>query len=207
MKSSAATHADEAALRACAMSYPGAYEDHPWGESAFKVKGKVFLFVYVHAEGLNASMKLPTSNERALAQPFSEPTGYGLGKSGWVTCKFERRERVPMDLVKSWIDESYRAVAPKKFVDGLAGDARSSNGTANEAATGATESAQAASTPSKKPVRRGAAGAPESATARGSTSKSASARAKTSRAAPSRAETSRDSASPARKKPVTRKRT
>jgi hypothetical protein len=27
----------EAALRALALTYPGTHEDHPWGESAFKV--------------------------------------------------------------------------------------------------------------------------------------------------------------------------
>ena len=120
MKSSAAVHPDEHALRAFALTFPEAHEDHPWGESAFKVKGKVFLFVYVHAQGLNASMKLPLSNERALAMPFAEPTGYGLGKSGWVTCKFDAYERVPMETMKSWIVESYRAVAPKKLAATLA---------------------------------------------------------------------------------------
>lgn len=158
MKPSAAIHADEAGLRAHAMSFPGAYEDHPWGESAFKVKGKVFLFVYVHAEGLNASVKLPTSNERALAQPSAEPTGYGLGKSGWVTFKFQRRERVPMDLMKPWVEESYRAVAPKKLVDSLASATGPSGGS-----TGAPV-ATADPEPARKPMRRGAAGAPERTT-------------------------------------------
>lgn len=121
MKSAAATHPSENELRAFALSFPEAREEFPWGESAFKVKGKVFVFVHVHAEGLNLSLKLPLSHETALAQPFAEPTGYGLGKSGWVTSKFEAHERVPMDLVKRWIEESYRAVAPKKLVALLAG--------------------------------------------------------------------------------------
>jgi hypothetical protein len=29
-----------AALRKCALAYPDAREDFPWGESAFKVNGK-----------------------------------------------------------------------------------------------------------------------------------------------------------------------
>lgn len=121
MRSSAATHPSESELRAFALSFPEAREEFPWGESAFKISGKVFVFMYVHAEGLNLSLKLPLSNENALAQPFAEPTGYGLGKSGWVTSKFGTHERVPMETLKRWIEESYRAVAPKKFVALLGG--------------------------------------------------------------------------------------
>ena len=32
-------------LRKKALSYPGTDEHHPWGETAIKVKGKVFLFM------------------------------------------------------------------------------------------------------------------------------------------------------------------
>jgi hypothetical protein len=48
--------------------------------------------------------------------PFTEPTGYGLGKSGWVSAKFPPGKKLPVDLLKEWIDESYRAQAPKKLV-------------------------------------------------------------------------------------------
>ena len=45
---------------------------------------------------------------------FAEPTGYGLGKAGWVSARFEPGDDVPVDLLKQWIDESYAAVAPKR---------------------------------------------------------------------------------------------
>ena len=32
-------------LRKRALGYPGATEDHPWGETAIKVNGKVFVFL------------------------------------------------------------------------------------------------------------------------------------------------------------------
>jgi predicted DNA-binding protein (MmcQ/YjbR family) len=115
MKNSPAQPA-AAELRRYALSFPEASEEFPWGESAFKVKGKVFVFLYAHADGLNVSLKLPQSNATALDRPFAEPTGYGLGKSGWVTSKFERDERVPVDVLMPWIEESYRAVAPKSLV-------------------------------------------------------------------------------------------
>lgn len=48
--------------------------------------------------------------------PFSSPTAYGLGKSGWVTATFALKDAPPVDLLKAWIDESYRAQAPKKLI-------------------------------------------------------------------------------------------
>lgn len=56
----------------------------------------------------------------ALMLPFAEPTGYGLGKSGWVTATFNAGEKAPpVALLKQWLDESYRAIAPKKLVKAL----------------------------------------------------------------------------------------
>jgi hypothetical protein len=70
-------------------------------------------------EGLSLSAKLTASHQSALELPFAEPTRYGLGKSGWVTARFGPAEQPPIDLLRSWIDESYRAVAPKKLLAGL----------------------------------------------------------------------------------------
>lgn len=109
----------EAALRKHALSYPEAHEDFPWGERVVKVKGKVFLFLGKHEEKLGLSVKLPSSASFALGLPFASPTPYGLGKSGWVTARFARREKPPLDLLMKWIDESYRAVASKRLVAAL----------------------------------------------------------------------------------------
>jgi predicted DNA-binding protein (MmcQ/YjbR family) len=102
-------------LRAFALGYPGAHEEFPWGERVVKVKGKVFVFLG-REEPLGISVKLPQSRLMALALPFASPTGYGLGKAGWVTAQFGPREKPPIDVLKAWIDESYRAVAPKKLI-------------------------------------------------------------------------------------------
>jgi predicted DNA-binding protein (MmcQ/YjbR family) len=109
----------EAALRKHALSYPEAHEDFPWGERVVKVKGKVFLFLGKHEQMLGLSVKLPGSASFALGLPFASPTAYGLGKSGWVTARFALREKPPVDLLKQWIDESYRAVAPKRLIASL----------------------------------------------------------------------------------------
>jgi predicted DNA-binding protein (MmcQ/YjbR family) len=106
-----------ASLRKFALTFPEAYEDHPWGEIAIKVRGKVFVFM--GEEGL--TMKLPQSKEFALEYPFTKPTAYGLGKSGWVSAEFKRSETPPLDVLKAWIAESYRAIAPKALVKKLDG--------------------------------------------------------------------------------------
>ena len=107
----------EAALRTLALSYPEAREEFPWGERVIKVRKKIFLFLGRAGEGLTLAIKLPESGLSALALPFAEPTGYGLGKAGWVTMTFGVRNRPPLELLGKFVDESYRAVAPKKLVD------------------------------------------------------------------------------------------
>lgn len=113
----------EEELRQLAMAYPGASEDHPWGECAFKVRKKVFLFASLSAKGLALSVKLPSTSQEALLLPFTEPTGYGLGRHGWVSASFAPGQRPPMPIVAGWIEESYRAVAPKKLLAELDGAA------------------------------------------------------------------------------------
>jgi predicted DNA-binding protein (MmcQ/YjbR family) len=104
-------------LRAAALAYPGAVEEFPWGERVVKVNQKVFVFLG-RAEGaeLSLTVKLPQSGAMALGLPFATPTGYGLGKSGWVSASFTKAREVPLGMLLEWIEESYRAVAPKKLV-------------------------------------------------------------------------------------------
>ena len=105
-----------AAIRRHALSLPETVEDFPWGERVAKVKGKVFVFLGTDPVGdssMSLSVKLPESGEEALTLPFTKATGYGLGKSGWVTATFAPGERPPVEVLRAWILESYRAVAPK----------------------------------------------------------------------------------------------
>jgi predicted DNA-binding protein (MmcQ/YjbR family) len=107
-------------LRAFGMSYPGAHFKSPWpGHKDLAVKDKTFAYLSIEGEPLGISCKLPQSSAVALLLPFAEPTGYGLGKSGWVSAKFPKGKPVPLEMLKLWIDESYRAQAPKKLVAGL----------------------------------------------------------------------------------------
>ncbi|WP_309895214.1 MmcQ/YjbR family DNA-binding protein [Archangium sp.] len=114
----------EMALREAGMAYPEVTEDFPWGHRTLKVNGKAFIFMGINSEeGLVLSVKLPHSNGAALMLPFAQPTGYGLGKSGWVSASFGARDTPPLEMLRQWLDESYRAVAPKKLVAQLDGGA------------------------------------------------------------------------------------
>lgn len=112
-------HKADEAIRAFAFKFPEVYEEFPWGHRALKVKGRTFAFVMVEEGGLNMSAKLPESSTAALNLPFTSPTGYGLGKSGWITSQFKPKEKPPLELLFQWIEESYRAIAPKKLVKQL----------------------------------------------------------------------------------------
>lgn len=103
---------------AFALSLPDAWEDHPWGETVTKVGKKVFAFFGVEG-GLGAfglCVKLPESADDVLELENAEPAGYGLGKSGWVVVRFQEGDDVPLEDVRGWIVESYRAVAPKTLL-------------------------------------------------------------------------------------------
>ncbi len=109
-----------ATLREIALTYPEAHEDFPWGESVIKVRGKIFLFLGVDgSDEVGFGVKLPHSGDIALSLPCFKPTGYGLGKSGWVQAKLGPDDDLPLDMLREWLDESYRAVAPKKLLASL----------------------------------------------------------------------------------------
>jgi predicted DNA-binding protein (MmcQ/YjbR family) len=109
----------EGRLRARALAFPEATEDFPWGERAIKVRGKTFLFLRAEGKVVSFSAKLPHSAAEALELPFTEPTGYGLGRSGWVTAKVDAGRDAPVATFEAWLAESYRAVAPKRLAAAL----------------------------------------------------------------------------------------
>ena len=105
------------ALQKAAKACPDAWEDHPWGETVYKVGKKVFVFLGVdRGDGsFGMSCKLPQSSEAAITMfSFATPTAYGLGNSGWVSAHFEKKDDVPVELLRQWLEESYQAIAPKR---------------------------------------------------------------------------------------------
>jgi predicted DNA-binding protein (MmcQ/YjbR family) len=98
-----------------ALTLPETASDRPWEDDVVvKVRGKIFVFL--GPEGSRrVSVKLAESNAHALAIAGAQPTGYGLGRSGWVTVPL-RAPGVSLALLRDWIEESYRIVAPKRLV-------------------------------------------------------------------------------------------
>jgi predicted DNA-binding protein (MmcQ/YjbR family) len=136
-------------LRAFGLAYPGAHLKSPWPDHLdLAVNDKTFAYLSREGEPFGISCKLPHSCTAALMLPFAKPTGYGLGRSGWVSAHFEKGEKPPVELLKAWIDESYRAQAPKKLV-------------AQIGAAPASAPAKAAKKPAaKKPAKKSAAKKP-----------------------------------------------
>jgi predicted DNA-binding protein (MmcQ/YjbR family) len=154
-KPGATNKRDADRLRALALAYPETREDHPWdpGHSAYKVRGKSFVFAYADADGFNASFKLDASRGEALEMPFAQPTGYGLGKSGWVSVQFGPKEAAPMDLLQAWVEESFRLIAPKTLVKARDAAGGAPRGTAKNIFKAAKPTRKKAAKPARKKTK------------------------------------------------------
>ena len=86
------------------------------GEPTFRVNGKNFIFT--DPEASSVSVKLLPEEAAAVvgSDPLVEPTGYGLGRHGWVSVRIKGRT-VPRrwQEIEEWIRTSYTLVAPKKL--------------------------------------------------------------------------------------------
>jgi predicted DNA-binding protein (MmcQ/YjbR family) len=145
-------------LRAFGMAYPGAHFKSPWpGHMDLAVNDKTFAYLSLEGEPLGISCKLPRSSDVALMLPFCKPTGYGLGKSGWVSASFDDAD-VDVAMLKAWIDESYRAQAPKKLVASLGAPVTGDGATATAPAPAgkAKPAKRVAAAGGAKPAKRAA---------------------------------------------------
>jgi predicted DNA-binding protein (MmcQ/YjbR family) len=107
-------------LRAWGLSLPGAHGKSPWPDhDDLAVKDKTFAYLPPNGKTFTLSVKLPYTGYEALRLPFAQPTGYGLGKSGWVSFTPSEDDIPDIEQLKSWVEESYRAQAPRKLVKEL----------------------------------------------------------------------------------------
>lgn len=107
-------------LRTWGLTLPGAHRKSPWPEhDDLAVKDKTFAYLPVRGKPFSLSCKLPYTGYEALQRPYAEPTGYGLGKSGWVSFNPAEDEIPGIEQLKAWVEESYRAQAPRKLVKEL----------------------------------------------------------------------------------------
>jgi predicted DNA-binding protein (MmcQ/YjbR family) len=88
------------------------------GEPTFRVRGKNFVFTDQVASGV--SVKLPKDEAAAVVatDPLAQPTGYGLGRHGWVSVEIgPRANAARWRQVEEWVRTSYCMVAPKTLAN------------------------------------------------------------------------------------------
>jgi predicted DNA-binding protein (MmcQ/YjbR family) len=86
------------------------------GQPTFRVRGKNFVFTNAAADGM--SVKLPKEEAEAVVatDDGAEPTGYGLGRHGWVSVTVTPdADDERWEVVEEWVRTSYTLVAPKKL--------------------------------------------------------------------------------------------
>lgn len=109
-------------LREFALGLPEAYEDHPWGDTVVKVNKKIFAFLGAEEPAGDRRpavwLKLPESHGHALSVAGAEPSRYGLGRAFWVTIPLDGASP-EIEVLLDWVEESYRAVAPRRLVTAL----------------------------------------------------------------------------------------
>ena len=107
-------------LREFGLRYPGAHTKSPWpGHLDLAVNDKTFAYLPARGEPFHIGCKLPQSAPVALMLPFVKPAGYGLARSGWVDATPDEKSLPPAEVFERWIDESYRAQAPKRLLKQL----------------------------------------------------------------------------------------
>jgi predicted DNA-binding protein (MmcQ/YjbR family) len=86
------------------------------GEPTFRVRGKNFVFA--NPEATRISVKLPTEEAAAVVATDrqAEPTGYGLGRHGWISVTLGRRPSAARwREVEEWVRTSYSLIAPRRL--------------------------------------------------------------------------------------------
>lgn len=108
-------------LRMVALSYPQAElgvacQGTALESSTVKARDKAFLFMSGIGPSYTVRLKLCQSQTEAMQLAANEPGRYKLGTHGWTTISFSDSAPPPIELMKRWIDESYRAIADKKLL-------------------------------------------------------------------------------------------
>ena len=100
-----------AALRKLCLSFPGAYEDFPFGPNAsvFKVEGKMFAISLLQSSPLKVSLKCEPELAEQLrgSYPDAVTAGYHLNKRHWNTVLCSGGESVSDEMVRDMVEDSY----------------------------------------------------------------------------------------------------
>lgn len=109
------------AIRTFALALPATQPKSPWpGHDDVAVNDRTFLYLGRRGDDkVSVGVKLQVSGAAVLRLPDTKPMPYGLGKSGWVSIAFDPSAGPPLETIKRWVMESYRAQAPKRVLKKL----------------------------------------------------------------------------------------
>jgi predicted DNA-binding protein (MmcQ/YjbR family) len=86
------------------------------GEPTFRVRGKTFIFSAPDASSISVKLTMEEAAAVVATDPGAEPTGYGLGRYGWVSLSIPNSTGAKRwREIEEWIRTSYTLVAPKKL--------------------------------------------------------------------------------------------
>ncbi len=103
-------------IRQLALAYPDTVEGASCNNAAFKVRGKAFVFLGENPDTYNFRLKLGESLPEAEQLADKQPEVYFPGMHGWTHVVLPQGKSPPIDLLKRWIDESFRLLAPKSLL-------------------------------------------------------------------------------------------
>jgi predicted DNA-binding protein (MmcQ/YjbR family) len=86
--------------------------DHP----TFRIRGKNFVFCDQAAHNLSLKLSKEEAAAVVATDPHASPTGYGLGRHGWVALTVaDDAGDERWHQVEEWVRTSYTLVAPKRL--------------------------------------------------------------------------------------------
>jgi predicted DNA-binding protein (MmcQ/YjbR family) len=99
-----------AGIREYCLSFPGAYEDYPWGDTVYKIRAKLFATVG-GMDGFGVTVKASPDDAEALTQMDGIERAAYIGRYGWITLSV--RDEASLALARDLIAESYAIVNAK----------------------------------------------------------------------------------------------
>jgi predicted DNA-binding protein (MmcQ/YjbR family) len=86
------------------------------GEPTFRVNGKNFVFAGPDGSGFSVKLTKDEAEAVVATDPDASPTGYGLGRHGWVSITLPKKPSAARwGEVEEWVRTSYTLVAPKRL--------------------------------------------------------------------------------------------
>jgi predicted DNA-binding protein (MmcQ/YjbR family) len=85
------------------------------GEPTFRVRNKNFVFTDHPVSRMSVKLPLEEAAAVVATDPGAQPTGYGLGRYGWVSIVVGKANAARWEIVEEWVRTSYTLVAPKKL--------------------------------------------------------------------------------------------